>query len=123
MRGRLGGSHIALVFQVGFVETKQILRFRVRLYILTNSNTEKRNVMISISNDSGSYDVSFELPGMSKANVSVRDAIIRCYKNDGSIQVLSYVGNLKNLVMEHGVNNIRATDGINISVIPNWRRL
>ena len=93
------------------------------MYILTNSNTEKRNVMISISNDSGSYDVSFELPGMSKANVSVRDAIIRCYKNDGSIQVLSYVGNFKNLVMEHGVNNIRATDGINISVIPNWRRL
>jgi hypothetical protein len=92
-------------------------------YILTNDDKASKDVTISMSNDVGAYEVSFVLPGTCEAQVSVRDGIIRCYNYGELTGILSYSGDLKKLIMEHGVNDISLTDGIDVSVIPNWRRL
>lgn len=92
-------------------------------YILANQDGTGKSVMISMSNDVGDYEVTFSLPGLCEAQVSVRDGVIRCYKGGELESVLSYTGNLKNLIMEHGVNVVTVTDGIDVSIIPNWRRL
>ena len=45
------------------------------------------------------------------------------YRTDGTIQNTAVMGEYEDLYLQEGDNEILATDGFEISIIPNWRVL
>lgn len=91
-------------------------------YILT-SGTKASSCYISIRNDESTTSFSLTLPANAETHVNVHDGMVRYYQGGDLKGLVAYNGNVKDLTLANGVNNISISGASDISVVPNWRRL
>lgn len=56
-------------------------------------------------------------------NLTIDTDLMIAYREDGTLQNAAVTGNYENLYLLPGENTIGITDGLSLSVIPNWRTL